>query len=221
MTNTHYFPRRSYLDLLRTDTWRIDSGIIRAITWIEDGSPTTLGFWGAGEIVGNALLGSNNYQLECLTPVTAAPLLAANCENVGTLSHIQRLQELLIIRSCKRIEDRLLKLLIWLGRRFGSNEDTGIIFDIFLTHQDLADALSTTRVTITRSLKDLERQGTILHLSNRRLFIVRGASPVENQSAYSSSDPAFQKPVNNLATLVLPVGVATPLWNRPLSVSYR
>ena len=156
MTNRHYFQRRSHLDLFRTDTWQIQSGVVRAIAWMEDGSLTTLGFWGAGEIVGNACLGSKNYCLECLTSVLAAPLLAERCLDRSMLAHIQQLQELLTIRSCKRIEDKVLKLLTWLGQRFGSPEEAGITLDIFLTHQDLAEALCTTRVTITRiaSLKN-------------------------------------------------------------------
>ncbi len=133
-----------------------------------------------------------NYQLECLTSVTASPLLAENCPDLVLLAQIHQLQELLIIRNCKRIEEMLLKLLTWLDQRFGDAGAAGLILKTFLTHQDLAETLNTTRVTITRSLKQLERQGTIRHLANRQLFIAR--------SAYSSSEPAPQKLVENLTT---------------------
>lgn len=131
------------------------------------------------------------------------------------LAHIQQLQELLIVRSCKRIEDKVLKLLTWLGRRFGSPEEAGTTLGIFLTHQDLAEALCTTRVTITRSMKDLERQGTIRHLDNRRLFIARD---------YSQIAPPPQQLVENLAIFsdsLMSIGVAAPKLNRPLSISHR
>lgn len=218
MTDKHYFQRRSHLDLLRADTWQIQSGLVRATTWMEDGSLTTLGFWGAGEIVGNACLGAENYRLECLTPVLATPFLSESYLERAMLAHIQQLQELLIIRSCKRIEDKVLQLLTWLGRRFGSTEEVGITLDTFLTHQDLAEALCTTRVTITRSLKDLERQGTIRHLDNRRLFI--------DKSTSSQIDPPPQKLVENLAILtgessLISIRVAAPRSNRPLSISHR
>ncbi|MCY7335480.1 MAG: Crp/Fnr family transcriptional regulator [Chamaesiphon sp.] len=218
MSNTYYLQKRSHLNLLRADVWRIESGVVRATSWLEDGT-TTLGFWGAGDVVGNVILRQENYQLECLTSVTASPLLVENCPNLVMLAHIHQLQELLIIRSCKRIEEMLLKLLTWLGGRFGEAGETGVIFKTFLTHQDLAETLNTTRVTITRSMKQLERQGTIRHLANRQLFIAR--------SAYSSSDPAPQKLVENLTTFtshssIIPlVGVAASRSNRPLSVSYR
>lgn len=226
MTDRHYFPRRSYLDLVRADLWRIDSGVVRAVTWLEDGS-TTLGFWGAGAVVGNTCLRSDNDLLECLTPTIATPLLAQNCAERAMLAHIQQLQELLIIRSCKRIEDKLLKLLVWLSQRFGTLQDAGMTIDIFLTHQDLAETLCTTRVTITRSLKDLERQGAICYLENRRLLVVRGASPVENGSTCLQSDPMPQQLIDNLVNFTshgspMPIGIAERrATNRPLSVSHR
>lgn len=218
MSNTYYLQKRSHLDLLRADTWRIESGVVRATSWLEDGV-TTLGFWGAGDIVKGGLFRQENYQLECLTPVTASPVLAENCPDLVLLAQIHQLQELLIIRSCRRIEEMLLKLLTWLGGRFGEAGETGVIIKTFLTHQDLAETLNTTRVTITRSLKQLERQGTIRHLDRHRLFIDR--------SAYSSIDSAPQKLVENFtkftshSSIIPRVGLADPMSNRPLSISYR
>lgn len=226
MSNIHYLQKRSHLDLLRADIWRIESGVVRAATWLEDGA-TTLGFWSAGDIVGNVLFRQENYQLECLTSVTASPLLAENCPDLVLLAHIHQLQELLIIRSCKRIEEMLLKLLTWLGQRFGDAEKTGLILKTFLTHQDLAETLNTTRVTITRSMSQLERQGNIHHLANRRLFINRSAYSSLAEPLLRRNDPAPQKLVENLTTFtshssIIPiVGVAAPRSNRPLSVSYR
>ena len=230
----YYLQKRSNLDLLRADMWRIESGVVRATTWLEDGV-TTLGFWGAGDIVNGGLFRQENYQLECLTPVTASPLLAENCPDLVLLAQIHQLQELLIIRSCKRIEEMLLKLLTWLGGRFGEAGTAGLILKTFLTHQDIAETLSTTRVTITRSLKQLERQGTIRHLDNRRLFIDRSAYSSLAEPLLRRNDPAPQKLVENLTTvtshsLILPLvgdsgafalAIATPRSNRPLSVSYR
>jgi CRP-like cAMP-binding protein len=174
MNNIHYFQKRADLDPIRADLWQIEAGVVRAVICLEDGSLTTLGFWGAGDVVGTALLRQID-RLECLTPVMASPLLAENCPNGAMLAHIHRLQELLVIRSGKRIEEMLLKLLIWLGDRFGDRHEAGLTLKVLLTHQDLAETLNTTRVTITRSMGQLERQGTIRHLANRRLFIDKSA----------------------------------------------
>ena len=183
MNNIQYFARREILNPLRADLWRIETGMVRATAWLCDGSLTTLGFWGAGETIGSALFRSETYELECLTAVRASPLIAGTHPDLVMGSHIQQLQELLIIRSHKRIEDMLLQLLTWLGDRFGNWEETGIKLRFPLTHQDLAETLSTTRVTITRSLRQLENRGLICRLPKCQMLIVRGASPVENRSA--------------------------------------
>ena len=180
MNNIQSFARREILNPLRADLWRIEAGMVRATTWLCDGSLTTLGFWGAGDTIGNALFRSENYELECLTAVRASPLIIGTRTDLVMGSQIQQLQELLIIRSHKRIEDMLLRLLTWLGDRFGNWEETGLTLRFPLTHQDLAETLSTTRVTITRSLGQLEDRGLICRLPKCQMFIDRSAYAVDS-----------------------------------------
>ena len=182
MNNIQYFPRRAHLNPIRADTWRIEAGVVRATTWLSDGSLTTLGFWGAGDIISSALFRSEIYELECLTAVTASPLLAERYDDRAMLTHIQQLQELLIIRSCKRIEEMLLRLLTWLGKRFGSWEEPGLTLKCPFTHQCLAETLSTTRVTITRSLRQLEDRGLIRRLPKCQMLISKSAYMVGSGS---------------------------------------
>ena len=70
----------------------------------------------------------------------------------------------MLIRSHKRVEEMLLKLLVWLSKRFGREVEQGHLIELRLTHQDLAELLGTTRVTITRVLKQFEQQGLIQRL---------------------------------------------------------
>ena len=65
------------------------------------------------------MLIAQSYQLECLNVMMASPLRAERCSDLVMLAHIQQLEELLLICSCKRIEEMLLKLLTWLAQRFG------------------------------------------------------------------------------------------------------
>lgn len=219
MANTQYFSRRSYLDLLHADLWRIQTGVVRVVTWLEDGSSTTLGFWGTGDVIGKSLLQHDRSELECLTAVTASPLLAENCSNRVTNAYIQQLQELLIIRSSKRIEERLLKLLTWMGNRFGSQQETGIELEFLLTHQDLAEVLGTTRVTITRTMGRLESQGIIRHLTQRWLFIDRSTC---SQIVPVSDNLLAHLPISiHSSSILANVGVVSPRLERSLSISSR
>ncbi len=133
----------------------------------------TLGLWGAGEIVGKALAQIDPYQLECLTKVEATRLHIENWQETqaALLAHIQQAGELTLIRSHRRVDMMLLKLLNWLGKKFGRQVEQGQLIDLRLTHQDIADILGSTRVTITRTLNQLEQQGLIRRLSLQRIVL--------------------------------------------------
>ena len=75
------------------------------------------------------------------------------------------------IRSHKRVDVMLLKLLAWLNTRFGQDVDIGRLIDLRLTHQDLSELLRATRVTITRTLNQLEQQELIERLPLQRVIL--------------------------------------------------
>jgi CRP-like cAMP-binding protein len=68
------FERRHHLPLSSDHLWQITVGVVRTVTWTEDGGLITLGIWGEGDIVGRALSSSDPYIAECLTQVSATAL---------------------------------------------------------------------------------------------------------------------------------------------------
>jgi CRP-like cAMP-binding protein len=80
--------------------------------------------------------------------------------NQVMLAHIHHTQELLRIRN-GQILQRVLQLLHWLADRFGCLVPQGQMIKVRLTHQDIADTVGTSRVTITRLLNQLKEQGQI------------------------------------------------------------
>lgn len=77
----------------------------------------------------------------------------------------------MVIRSHKRIDTMLLRLLSWLAKRFGRTVEHGQLIDLRLTHQDLSELLGSTRVTVTRTLSQLEQQKLIQRISLRRIVL--------------------------------------------------
>jgi CRP-like cAMP-binding protein len=152
--------------------WKIETGVVRTLTLLEDGTPVVLGLWGAGDIVGRVLSKADPYQIECLTPVEATVVPKQNWYEVteAMISHIQRSGELMEILHCRQAEASLLRLFAWLAQRFGQQTGQGKLIDLRLTHQDIAELTGLTRVTVTRILKDLENQGVIQR--KQRNFIV-------------------------------------------------
>jgi len=157
------FVRRSPLTLPRDRVWKIESGVVRTMAWLDDESLVTLGLWGPGDWVGAPLSTVPHHHAECLTDVKVrlVPIESWTPAPLDLLRRSQRIEELLAIRSYRRVEMMLIKLLNWLGQHFGRTTKDGRAIELRLTHQDFADLLGTTRVTITRAFGQLERQGAI------------------------------------------------------------
>lgn len=160
--------------LLRMDClWQIEDGLVRTLTWLEDGTLVAMGIWGKGDRIGKPLTKVDPYQIECISRVRAIPLPLSQVEDMDVIvwDHLQQAEALMQIRSYKRIDIMLLKLLTWLSTRFGQDVGTGRLIDLRLTHQDLSELLGATRVTVTRTLNQLEQQGLIERLPLQRIIL--------------------------------------------------
>jgi CRP-like cAMP-binding protein len=80
-------------------------------------------------------------------------------------------EALLALVGQRRIEERLKGFLEWLGQEYGEAVVEGRRLRVQLTHEQIANALSTTRATISRLLGDLRRQGW-LSVDAQRQWIV-------------------------------------------------
>jgi CRP-like cAMP-binding protein len=167
------FSPRSLLPLRQNSLWKIETGVVRTITWLDDDTIAATGLWGPGDIVGKALSKMEPYQLECLTKVEVSlmPVSRLHQETEALLNHMQQIEEFSLIRSYRKIDAMVIKLLSWLAKKFGREVETGHLIDLRLTHQDIAEMLGTTRVTITRTLSQFEQQGLIHRLPLRRIVL--------------------------------------------------
>ncbi|MBD2330073.1 Crp/Fnr family transcriptional regulator [Alkalinema sp. FACHB-956] len=134
------------------------------MTWLEDGTVVTLGIWGPGDIVGQALSRITPYQIECLTRLEATmyPLDVDPQQLINLLFlYTQQSEEMAVVRGHRRVDAMLYHFFELLSKKFGRHVETGQLIDLRLTHQDIADSLGTTRVTITRLMKQFQEQGII------------------------------------------------------------
>ncbi len=175
-TSQKLFTRRSVIPIRQDVLWRIERGVVRTLTWNEEGVFTTLGYWGIGDIVGYPLSKVQPYQIECLTSVEAKiipPQLWH--EDVKSLfTHIQQAEQLLCILHQKPTSLKLWHFLLWLSEKFGRDLEQGRLIDLNITHQDISEVLNTTRVTVTRLLQRFEAEGKILR---HKRSIVLNLSP--------------------------------------------
>ena len=68
----------------------------------------------------------------------------------------QQTEMFLSIKAIRRMDERIKSLFIFLAERYGRESKDGILMDIRLTHQEIANILSTTRVTVTRIMSGLK-----------------------------------------------------------------
>jgi CRP-like cAMP-binding protein len=166
------FQRHDSIPLQPEMLLHIDRGVVRTVTWNEEGMVITLGYWGTGDFVGQPLSNIQPYQVECITSVEVSCVPSYQKERVLTAicQQIQQAEELLSIIRQTNARDRLLKVLLWLARKFARPVEGGQLIDLRLTHQEIAEFIGMTRVSVTRLLSQLEQEGVISR--PRRHFIV-------------------------------------------------
>jgi CRP-like cAMP-binding protein len=69
------------------------------------------------------------------------------------------------------VEDRLQHLLLLMKRDIGQSVAEGTRLSVRLTHQNLANAIGTTRVTVTRLLSKLKSEGAISLDRDRHIIL--------------------------------------------------
>lgn len=153
--------------------WQIVSGVVKSYTIDEEGDSITLGFWGMDDLVGKDLSNIVPHSLKCISKVKAIAIHRNQWEEVSAnlLYHAQQTQQLLYIVRNTRIAQRLWLLLTWLAQKFGRTIRQGHLIDFQLTHQELADAINTTRITVTKTLNQFEKDGLILRPKTRCIII--------------------------------------------------
>ncbi len=166
---------------LSSDEWVIVCrGVVQLTTLYPNGGEALLGFAGPSMPLGSPLTMLDPYQATALTAVDVLRLPAAEVEASEPLSQgllkqvLRRLRQteaLLALAGRRRVEDRLRQLLSLLAVELGSPVAAGVRIQVRLTHQDLANAIGTTRVTVTRLLNRFRQQGWITLDKHRHLVI--------------------------------------------------
>lgn len=152
--------------------WLLQQGTVKCSTLTKSGA-ITLGYWGINDLIGQPLSLVSPYRVKCLTEVTACQI---PLEQTGKITHLIRHQvrqreELLYILRLENVYSRLSQILVWLSQKFGREVDLGSLIELRLTHQDLAELIGATRVTITKFINQLEQEG-FLSRPRRNTFIV-------------------------------------------------
>jgi CRP-like cAMP-binding protein len=85
----------------------------------------------------------------------------------GYISELQERQKALVT---DRVEQRIARILLKLAAQSGKKIDDGVLIDLPITRQDIAEMSGTTLYTVSRTLNEWEREG-LLEIGRERVVI--------------------------------------------------
>jgi CRP-like cAMP-binding protein len=170
----------SRVPLLRNSLWLVARGMVKLSCITEQGDDLVLGLAGPNEPFGAPLTNLDLYEA---TTLCDSDLLCIPLDEVDETPHIARSlvtamasrmrqsEALIALLGLRRVEERVRGFLELLAQEYGQPCEQGLRLNLRLTHQDIAAALSTTRVTVTRVLGMLREEGW-LQLDGQRQLVV-------------------------------------------------
>lgn len=165
------YNRGEIIPLAAQSIWLVTQGVVKLCSFTETGEEVLVGIVAERMVFGKSLTSLPIYQAMALS--SEVKLVSVSLLELGqsaTLAQAlvplitQRLQQterLLTLHGQLRVSDRLIGLLTLFAQEIGEPTSEGIRLKTRLTHQDIANACSTTRVTITRLLNRLQEEGMI------------------------------------------------------------
>jgi CRP-like cAMP-binding protein len=178
----HFYERGEEIPLISQGIWQVNRGVVQLVKFNHQGEETSLGWVQSDNYFGVWLTSLDSFQAKALSDVYLLWYSLVEIEKNADLAQkilsqvVKRLrqsEELLAIAGLKRVEDRLVKLLKLLGKEIGETKESNVRLKVRFTHQNLANAIGTTRVTVTRLLGDLQKQGLISLDSTRHILLHR------------------------------------------------
>jgi PAS domain S-box-containing protein len=166
----HKYSKREDICLDSQVIWCVHQGVVKLSTFCETGEEVLIGLAKPGMVFGSSMTGLNVYQATALCDVQLVSFTQAEIAASSTLNHSllekinQRLKqtESLLANSGRiHVQERFYSLLQILKQEIGEPVQQGTRLSVRFTHEDIASACCTTRVTITRLIGKLEELGLI------------------------------------------------------------
>lgn len=160
--------------------WYVCQGFVKLSTLCETGEEVLVGLAGAGMVFGSDMTSLKTYQATAQSNVELVSIYLAEIAASPRLSHallpkfnkrLRQTESFLVLAGRRRVQDRFYDLLRLLKQEIGQPVAEGTCLNIRLTHEDLASACCTTRVTITRLMNKLQQQGKISFDSKKHIII--------------------------------------------------
>jgi CRP-like cAMP-binding protein len=170
-----------FIAMKATDVFIVCRGVVQLSTLYPSGDEGLVGLGCPSMPFGMPFSQLNPYEAIALTDVVLMRIHIMEIEQSPRLAQglfreltrrLQQTEALLAIAGYRHVEDRLRQLLHLLRQELGQVTPEGVRLSTRLTHQQLAGLIGTTRVTVTRLLKDFRAEGWVDTDSQRHLRFV-------------------------------------------------
>lgn len=185
----YHFGKGLKIPLSSQEIWILLQGLVILSTFFSDGSEASLSLVYPDMSFGLPLTQVDPYEAIALTNVALIRLNQIEVENSPSLAQeifqqinrrLQTTEALLVVMHHNSVSCRLQALLLLLTKEIGEQTPEGIRLGVRLSHQQLADLVGTTRVTVTKTLKSLRKTGW-LSLDPTQHFILHESAVVDLQ----------------------------------------
>ncbi len=169
------------------EIWVVCRGVVQLGTLYATGDEALLGLACPSMPFGLPLTSIRPYQASALTNVDLMRLTLAEIEGSPMLAQsifrhmgrrLRQTEAILAMVGYRRVEERLRHLLLLLKQEVGHPDANGTRLGVRLTHQQLANAIGTTRVTVTRLLNQLKDEGWLSIDRQRHIILSPTAESV-------------------------------------------
>ncbi|MGB8702964.1 MAG: Crp/Fnr family transcriptional regulator [Thermosynechococcaceae cyanobacterium] len=167
------------ISLKPSDVYIVCRGVVLLSTLYPNGDESLLGLACPSMPFGLPLARLDPYEAIALTEAVLMRVHIMEIEQSPRLAQslfremMRRLHQtecLLAIAGYRRVDDRLRQLLLLLKQEVGQATPQGTRLTVRLTHQQLAGLIGTTRVTVTRLLREFRDEGWLKVDSTRHLL---------------------------------------------------
>lgn len=178
----HTYLKGEIIPIKSQTIWQVCQGIVKLSTVCENGEEVLVGLISSNMLFGADLTSLQTYQATALSEVQLVSLSSAEMADSPALAksllaqvsqRLRQTESLLAISGQRRVKDRFCQLLQLLKQEIGQSVELGTRLSVRFTHQDFADACSTTRVTITRLIGKLQEQGKIKIDSKNHVILIQ------------------------------------------------
>lgn len=161
-------------------------GLVKLFIVSRDGKEKTMQILGGGQIFGEtAMFNELGYCLNAQTLTdtvvycaTFKELKDAAMEEPDLAFELLRVMSDKMRTSNQQVKDmifydvagRTANQILVFGQQFGTKTEQGILIQLVLTHQEIANLLGASRVTVTKILNQFEEDG-VIEIVNRRILI--------------------------------------------------